>query len=120
MAHPIPKPFKWSNEFEVFYANLDDEHRGLFDGIFACGEANTAENYGALVEKVKTHFANEEKMMSSSNYANFATHKQAHDEFVGKCGGLSAPLSDDNLIYLQQWLVDHIKGIDFKYKGKLN
>ncbi|CAD5114366.1 DgyrCDS3503 [Dimorphilus gyrociliatus] len=119
MAFPIPKPFKWSEEFEVFYKTLDEQHKGLFDAVFACAESNDDATFGTCVKKVKEHFADEEEIMKTSKYSGFDTHKQAHDEFVEKCSSLSAPLPDDKLVYMQQWLVDHIKGIDFKYKGQL-
>ena len=58
--HAIPDPFVWDESFSVFYAQLDAEHKGLFNGIFACCEANNAENLAGLKTKVKDHFASEE------------------------------------------------------------
>lgn len=117
--HPIPEPFVWEESFKVFYENLDEEHRGLFDGIFKC--AADRGNKGlleALANKVKAHFTNEEKMMDKASYA-CADHKQKHADFVTKLNSLSTPLDDGSINFAKEWLVDHIKETDFKYKGKL-
>nr|AQV13755.1 hemerythrin [Randiella sp. EP-2017] len=120
MSFPIPEPFVWDDSFKVFYENLDEEHKGLFKAIFEC--AKTPDNAGALAHLIKVvgeHFADEESMMTKANFADLATHKQVHEEFLGKIKGLSTPLSDDTVKFAKEWLVTHIKGTDFKYKEKL-
>ena len=58
--HAIPEPFLWDESFAVFYAQLDDEHKGIFNGIFTCCEANNAANLDALKKTVTDHFVCEE------------------------------------------------------------
>nr|ASW22304.1 hemerythrin [Stereobalanus canadensis] len=120
MAFPIPEPYKWDESFCVFYSQLDEEHKGLFDGIFACA-ANRGDKgkFDDLCKKVSDHFTTEEGMVDGNNYENTASHKEAHKEFLTKLNGLSVPLDDGAVDYAKNWLVQHIKGIDFKYKGKL-
>ena len=60
MSHAIPEPFVWDKSFAVFYAKLDEEHKGLFQGIFACCEGNNGDNLASLKSKVNEHFVNEE------------------------------------------------------------
>lgn len=120
MSFPIPDPYKWDESFAVFYEQLDEEHKGLFQGVF-----NVAANPGdggalkTLVDKVVAHFTYEESQMKAKNYSDFATHKGLHEEFVGKIKALSAPVSADTVNFAKNWLVQHIKTTDFKYKGKL-
>lgn len=122
MGYDIPEPFVWDESFKVFYENLDEQHKGLFKAIF-----DVAKNPGDagllnhLDQVVGAHFATEEKMMQEKNYAaaDYKTHKEAHDDFVKKLKSLKTPLSNDTLHFAKDWLVNHIKGIDFKYKGKL-
>nr|ASW22265.1 hemerythrin [Chloeia pinnata] len=120
MGFDIPEPFCWDESFRVFYENLDEEHKGLFQGIFkVAGAPGDAAALSSLVDLVKKHFATEEGMMQAKSYADFPTHKKAHDDFVAKLSGLSAPLSADTIHFAKDWLVNHIKGTDFGYKGKL-
>ena len=64
MTHAIPEPFKWDESFAVFYSQLDDEHKGLFTGIFNCCEDNNASNLATLKEKVTAHFTYEESELA--------------------------------------------------------
>jgi hemerythrin family non-heme iron protein len=57
--------------------------------------------------------------MTAKNYSDYTTHKAAHDAFVDKVKGLSVPISADVVAFAKDWLVNHIKGTDFKYKGQL-
>nr|ASW22249.1 hemerythrin [Aulodrilus japonicus] len=120
MTAEIPEPFKWDATFQVFYETLDEEHRGLFDGIFKVAtHRGDAGALSSLLTAVKNHFATEEGMMTSANFGEFPGHKKAHDDFVAKLSSLSVPVSDETVHFAKNWLVQHIKGTDFKYKGKL-
>lgn len=120
MSHQIPEPYCWDESFRVFYDQLDEEHKGLFKGIFDVAAAKgDGGKLAHLQSVVKTHFHTEEGMMSAAGYGDLASHKKAHDDFLGKLNGLSAPVSDDTVHFAKEWLVNHIKGTDMKYKGKL-
>nr|AQV13643.1 hemerythrin [Galathowenia oculata] len=120
MGFAIPEPFCWDESFKVFYDMLDDEHKGLFQGIF--NMAKDPKDAGALswlVTKVDEHFTDEEAEMTKHNYADIGPHQAAHKSFLDKIRGLSTPVDDATVKFAKEWLVNHIKVTDFKYKGKL-
>nr|AQV13723.1 hemerythrin [Paramphinome jeffreysii] len=120
MGFTIPEPYAWDESFRVDYDSLDHEHQNLFKAIFDCAAApGDGGKLAALVDVTSGHFSNEEGMMSSAGYGDYAAHKKMHDEFLGKIKGLSAPINDDTVKFAKNWLVTHIKATDHKYKGKL-
>nr|AQV13684.1 hemerythrin [Mesochaetopterus taylori] len=120
-THDIPSPFCWDPTFQVFYDNLDGEHKQLFEGVFKLEkDRSSAQKLKNLQEVVKAHFADEEGMMSKANFPEYGKHKHAHDEFYGKLMSLSSAQVDDEAIkYATRWLVSHIKDTDMKYKKQL-
>nr|AQV13601.1 hemerythrin [Boccardia proboscidea] len=120
MGFDIPESYVWDESFKTFYDNIDDEHKGLFKGVFDCAkDKSSAAALAHLVQVVDTHFSNEEAMMDKAKYSEVVPHKAAHKDFLGKIRALKAPLDDGTIDYAKDWLVNHIKGTDFKYKGKL-
>nr|AQV13642.1 hemerythrin [Galathowenia oculata]AQV13666.1 hemerythrin [Heteromastus filiformis]AQV13773.1 hemerythrin [Themiste pyroides] len=120
MSFPIPEPYVWDESFRVFYDNLDDEHKGLFDAVFkVAGSPKDAGALSHLVTVTDNHFTNEQGMMKAANYGDFSTHCAAHKGFLDKIRGLKAPVDDATIKFAKEWLVNHIKGTDFKYKEKL-
>jgi len=117
--HAIPEPYCWDASFCVFFKQLDDEHMGLFEGVFACCNANNQKNLDALKGKVKAHFTNEEKELTRITGYDVASHAAKHNEFLGKITNIDAPLDASTIDYVKDWLVNHIKNTDFTYKGKL-
>ena len=116
----VPEPYTWDESFRVDYDNIDTEHKSIFKAIADCAAAPAdADKLKSLVSVVGTHFATEEAMFDKANYADKAAHKTAHDEFLGKIKDLKAPCDTATVTFAKTWLVNHIKGIDFKYKGKL-
>jgi hemerythrin-like metal-binding protein len=72
-----------------------------------------------------THFKAEEEMMNKAGYQELDIHKPLHQAFVKKIMDFKINfdngqgiVSRDLMIFLKDWLVDHIKGVDKKY-GKL-
>nr|ASW22283.1 hemerythrin [Micromenia fodiens] len=120
MGFDVPEPYVWDESFRVDYDTIDTEHKGLFVAIFDCCKAPAdGGKLSFLVQKVVDHFATEEKMFAAANYADAAGHKKIHDEFVAKIKTLSAPIDAATGDFAKNWLVNHIKGIDTKYMGKL-
>eukprot|EP00918_Siedleckia_nematoides_P078480 GHVU01171733.1.p1 GENE.GHVU01171733.1~~GHVU01171733.1.p1 ORF type:complete len:119 (-),score=24.88 GHVU01171733.1:342-698(-) len=118
MGYDIPEPYVWDESFKVFYDNLDEEHKGLFQGVFNCAaNRDDAAALKSLFDLVVAHFATEEGMMK--DYPDLKTHKALHDKFVADLKGLSTPLDDKTIDFAKSWLVNHIKNTDFQYKEKL-
>merc|ERR1711890_107950 len=117
---PIPEPFKWDQSFAVFYQQLDDEHKGLFDGIFAVtGSPGDAGKLAELKSKVAAHFYFEEFQYGNIAGYDVAGHNAKHADFFKAAAGVAVPVSGDQVVFMKQWLVDHITNTDFTYKGKI-
>jgi len=120
--HNTPQPYIWNKEFEVFYKQLDGEHVGLFDAMRAVGVNNDASHLEDLRDLLRNHFYNEEKMVceASNLPLDYCTqHKRKHTQFSEKIAKFSAPVSNEQLYFAMDWLVQHIKNTDFGYKGNL-
>eukprot|EP01066_Platyproteum_vivax_P018310 Platyproteum_vivax@DN7522_c0_g1_i1.p2 len=115
MPFPVPEPYVWDSSFKTFYDDLDNQHKQLFQGIFTWGEnegsATAAANAYAVIV---SHFLFEEAAMQVAKYSGYGAHKEAHEDFLGRVkSGAETPTE------AKDWLVQHIKTIDFKYKGQL-
>nr|AQV13743.1 hemerythrin [Phascolosoma agassizii] len=114
MGFPIPDPYCWDTSFRTFYTIIDDEHKTLFNGIFLLTKKDDTDGLNELRRCTGKHFLNEENLMLASQYAGYDEHKAAHTEFIRRLDSW-----DGDLTYAKKWLVDHIKTIDFKYRGKI-
>jgi len=57
----IPNPFVWNDEFDVQHEGMNDQHKGLFEGIDAvCKNPNDSDKLNSLIQKVVAHFEAEE------------------------------------------------------------
>merc|ERR1712080_460269 len=67
------------------------------------------------------HFVYEESQFSTILDADFdpADHKVRHDAIVNTLKGVVVPVSEEVTNFIENWLVQHIKNTDFKYKGKM-
>jgi hemerythrin len=126
--------FTWSPQIAVGIAQVDQEHRGLFDAINAFHDAMLAgqgsdalaDLLTKLIEYTKTHFRHEEEMLRKYGYPDFAAHKQQHDLLTAKVLELQAGLkagttkaSIETMRFVKDWLVNHIMKVDMAYKSFL-
>ncbi|KAI0215509.1 Myohemerythrin [Lamellibrachia satsuma] len=120
MSFQIPEPYVWDESFRVFYDNIDAEHRAIFEAIFACSKnPSSADHITKLHTVTEDHFKDEESMMKKARYSDLAKHQKIHSDFLIKVKKLNAPIDYASITWAKKWLVGHIKGVDFKYKGKL-
>lgn len=120
----------WSDDFLIGIEELDYEHRCLIEDINklhrelregADAEGITA-TLGSIYSRMQAHFALEERVMASNNYAHFSEHKAEHehllDEYAERMTKFqSAPATGDRQALetiLRSWIVDHILTTDKK------
>ena len=124
----------WDKSFSVNNIEIDNQHKKLFELInklhssLQAGQGNTVLKpvLMELVDYVKVHFAQEEKLMKEKNYPDYDKHKQKHEEyivelkvFLKKYKGRTPLLAREILLYLGKWVSEHIKGEDFNYSSFL-
>ena len=124
----------WSEDLSVKVRGIDNQHKRLVELINdlhnAMKEGKGKEKLGTILNELisytKYHFSSEEKLMQKKNYPSYLQHKEEHDSFTKKViefnrqfetGSLF--LSNEVLLFLKDWLVEHIKGTDKKYSPYL-
>jgi len=120
----------WDNSYSTGIQKFDEQHKVLIrmvnDLHDAMQQKRSKEAVGqilrGLAEYTVTHFADEEKVFAQTHYPDEANHKVIHKKlvdqvvgFIGKFQSGEAVLSQDLLSFLQDWLINHIKGEDKKY-----
>lgn len=121
--------FNFDESLHVNNKLVDQEHKVLIDLINGLKDAVDQGNKSlvrdeilpGLIEYTKTHFFVEEEIMQAYNYPDYAVHKKAHDGFRQKIQSLQDTLGQGDMeipnsvmIFLKQWLSDHIMVIDKK------
>lgn len=114
---------EWNDRFKLGHDKIDSDHMKLValvnqlteamlkrEGRQICGKI-----LDELVNYFNTHFALEERLMATLNYARTAEHKAEHANFVSEILDFksefeagSATLSISLLNFLREWLIDHI------------
>ncbi len=121
--------FTWQNKFAVDIESIDNDHKKLVELI---DELYTAMSQGKakdiiqgvvkdLADYTRVHFRREEFYMTSTNYSEKDSHKQAHGAFIKKVEEYQLKLSEgkDNISievvsFLRDWLTGHILNTDKK------
>ncbi len=131
--------FKWREDFSVNIKIIDDQHKELFrignalydivsikDGIDRYDEI--LEALYSLRDYAIYHFDYEEQMMKKNDYPGYFEHKKQHDEFIRKVKSMDEESIDkdqikasmDLIIFVANWIENHILKTDMEYKDYLN
>ena len=120
---PVPNPYYWDNSFAVFYKQMDDEHKPLFSCLEELThDSDNADLLASCLASYEEHFVNEQKLfLESATYPaeEAYQHINKHNAFLATMRGVSTPVSAQWLDYAKNWLAQHIKNTDFRYKGKM-
>ncbi len=114
--------FAWSTENEVFIAQIDAEHRDIFQLAERLERAIETQappaeiraHLHALAAHAEEHFSHEEWLMQSVRYPSYGWHRQQHDTARRRLK-LFVPLVEEGnveaieafLEFLAGWLADH-------------
>ncbi len=121
--------YEWNNSLSVGYLSIDNQHKKLINMINSLYDAMGVGKGKDVVEKLlndlvdytKTHFSNEEVLMSKFNYPDYNSHRAEHDkllkqvkEFQDKLKSGESVLSITLMNFLKELLNVHIMKIDVK------
>jgi hemerythrin-like metal-binding protein len=124
-------PLTWSQDISVGVHKIDNQHQFLFYvinkiermGVDISGE-ELEKVVDSLSEYVQIHFQTEEEYFSRYNYAEKEEHEKEHSAFVDKVISCRKRLdrqepvaTKDLYAFLAEWITNHIKGSDMKFKG---
>ena len=127
---------QWTEDMSVGVTRLDEHHRRLIDltnqlgAAVAAGDTErvTGKVLGELIRYVYYHFGEEERLMEEAGYADLAVHRQHHRAMAEHVRGLEerfdcdpgAVVTADLHSFLADWLVNHIRSEDLRYKPALS
>lgn len=127
--------FEWNDSYSVGVSEVDRQHKVLFDLInnlhdsMKRGEGNKimGQILDELAAYTKTHFKYEEDRFERFGYKLKDEHIKFHRDFVEKVDGFqtdfnkgSGMLSMKIISFLRDWLINHIKTEDPKYRELFN
>ncbi len=124
--------FKWSDELSVDNQIIDKQHKELFrlinDFYNAIAEKRNKDAVKRAIDEMEnyitTHFTSEEIMMKNAGYEDLEQHLNEHRGYIDKVRDLRERYEQGRLIlslevtnFIKDWITNHIKVTDQKYKG---
>jgi hemerythrin len=121
--------YQWDTSLETGYGEIDGQHKQLFAALNALagaagkGREEVFKTMDFLSAYTVKHFADEEKLQISVGYPDYLVHKRYHDEFRVTIGamnerirreGPTEELIGELAAAFGAWLLNHIKGDDFR------
>jgi len=121
MPYPVPDPYVWDESFEVFYTRLDEEHKVLFRIMQELKDNPDSEDILNNNRDIfRDHFDYEQKQFEYCGEGCDAdAHKKKHDIFFKTLTWVTNPVSTEYVDFAMNWLAQHIKNTDFRYRYKL-
>jgi len=123
--------YQWDSTLETGFEKVDNQHKQLVSSLNALidashsdkGDKAVMDTMDFLTGYTIKHFADEEKLQKDYNYPDYLNHKRIHDEFKltvkglvdrVKAEGPNKTIMSEVTESLGAWLINHIKGDDFR------
>jgi hemerythrin len=121
----------WSTDLETGHYAIDSQHKELFkltsNLVEACENDKGQEVLGKTLDFLASytikHFGDEEELQIKYNFPDYERHKKLHDDFKAKAVELIDRYKQDSDLanlrtqvnsVIVRWLLQHIRGEDFK------
>jgi len=121
------RALKWNMSHAVFVAEIDDDHKEIFDGVAQLRKALSSgvaahkvnDLTVRLAGRIEDHFAHEERLMQAAQYSLFSWHELSHDAARKRVSGFIQRISTGDVEaaaalvkYMVAWLHDHTRLAD--------
>ena len=119
---------EWTDDLNTNISVIDSQHRRIVDFINQLYDAQANHNKALadevisdLVDYTISHFSFEENILEQANYPFVEPHKKVHQLFIKKVNQFversqaGEDVTDELLIVLKRWLINHIKTEDHDY-----
>lgn len=131
----LSKAVEWDASYTVGVDKYDTAHKVLFKMINDLADAmqqkKSKDAVGrvlvGLAEYTTNHFAEEERDFDQTKYPEVTQHKALHKklldqvtELIGKFNAGETLIAQDVINFLNDWLINHIKGVDMRYGPHFN
>lgn len=122
---------EWSESLEIGDPVVDSEHRYMVHLINNLHEqyiggtlgGSLAKVFTHLAQYVRVHFENEESLMAAIGYPDLQKHRKEHRQLLEQSMALSekyldgsGTVTEETLIFLKEWAVNHISDSDMKIR----
>ena len=122
---------EWDDSLSVGVELIDNQHKMLIERLndlsgaieMTQGEGSIVQTLDFLIEYTAFHFSAEEKCMAEHDYPGLDDQKKQHEQFKASLRnmvedyeyeGVTRALTTSVNVFLGNWLVNHIKGMDLK------
>ncbi|WP_421143987.1 bacteriohemerythrin [Aeromonas dhakensis] len=124
----------WNEAFMVQVPSMDNQHLGLFEAMNRLYQVVIdkspaqlrKQRLDELLKLATRHFADEEQVMEQAGYPELRRHKQEHarlltelDTLMQRNGPDDEEFNMELLVFLKNWLLNHISKVDKQYSGSL-
>ncbi|MEW5772444.1 MAG: bacteriohemerythrin [Thermodesulfobacteriota bacterium] len=122
--------FSWHDEYALGVADIDREHRRLFDAagkvhellLRSAGRAAVEEGVDGLIQVAANHFRTEEALLERAGYPGLDRHRSLHRELLREIQDKKERIRDNNLnmsieflAFAKAWILDHILTADREF-----
>lgn len=123
-------PTEWNPQYNTDIPAVDTQHRRLVDLIarlesaITAGQGNQAiaDTLRELVDYLRTHFAEEERLLRQHQYSGLHEHIAHHQQmtrdvarFIKDIQANKGIMARDLMLFLRNWLFTHIAKADQAY-----
>ncbi len=129
------KDIVWGKVLSVDVDEIDEDHRKLL-GIFnilnhSLADGESQDYLAAVLEELINctfwHFSHEERLMLKYGYKDIEEHKAMHQELIKSARELQykilhtdKPIADEDIVFLERWLTEHILTDDMRLGAYLS
>lgn len=129
------QPSRWDPSWSVDVAELDRQHIRLFDAVAELEEAVRTGRADAIIDQLLekviehtiSHFDSEERLLEEHGFHGLDAHRNEHQLLAQKLAKFNLSnlagrpdVAPALLVFLQDWLRNHILKTDKEYSGFLN